>query len=149
MSLGTPVFRFSSYPPTRPSSELESIKWKIWKGETLEALKRLNWLYVNSTNKDYTDKIHDLFKYLSNNKEYLINYDKRKEANLPFTSSIIESTVENIINERHKKKQKAQWSREGAHNVLQLRTSRMSNDWEDEWKIVKDQFYVPRYNKAA
>jgi hypothetical protein len=130
-------------------SELESIKWKIWHGESEEALKRLNWLYVDTTTYGYTDKVHELFKYLSNNKEYLVNYSDRKSKKLPFTSSIIESTVESIINERHKKKHKAQWSREGAHNVLQIRTSIASNDWDSEWSVVQDRFYVPRYNKAA
>ena len=130
-------------------SELQNIKWKIWHGQREEALKRLNWLYGNTTRNDYTDKVHELFKYLSNNKEYLVNYAERKKQSIPYTSSIIESTVESIINERHKKKQKAQWSREGAHNVLQIRTSRANKDWDEEWNTVTDRFYVPRYNKIA
>lgn len=130
-------------------TELQSIKWKIWNGDSDSALKRLNWLYVDTATYNYTDKVHDLFKYLSNNKKYLVNYADRKKQSLSYTSSIIESTVENIINERHKKKQKAQWSREGAHNVLQLRTSRASKDWDNEWSTVKERFYAPRYNKVA
>ena len=130
-------------------SELQNIKWRIWHGDSNEALKRLNWLYVDTATYNYTDKIHELFKYLSNNREYLVNYSERNKQSLAYTSSIIESSVENIINERHKKKQKAQWTREGAHNVLQIRTSRASKNWAEEWHTVKDRFYAPRYNKVA
>ena len=122
-------------------SELESIKWKIWHGDHVEALNRLSTLYIATSTSEYTDKIHELFKYLSNNKEYLVNYVERKEKELPYTSSIIESAVESIINERHKKKHKAQWSRLGAHNVLQIRTSIASNLWNKEWVDAKNKLY--------
>lgn len=126
---------------------LERAKWKLWHGKSVEALKKLNWLYVDTATYDYTDKVHDLYKYLANNKGYLVNYADRKDNKLPYTSSIIESAVETIINDRHKKKQKAQWSREGAHNVLQIRTSRASKNWDYEWEVVKSRYYSPRYNK--
>ena len=43
---------------------------------------------------------------------------ERKEANLPYTSSIAETMVESQINTRFKRKQKMQWTRENAHNVF-------------------------------
>lgn len=89
----------------------------------------------------YTDKVHELLKYLTLNKKYLVNYASRKENQLPYTSSIIESSVEQIINERHKKKQKAQWTRQGAHNVLQIRTSNASNRWDAEWINAKNKIF--------
>lgn len=122
-------------------SELESIKWKIWHGDHIEALNRLSSLYVATSTLEYTDKIHELFKYLSNNREYLVHYAERKEKELPYTSSIVESAVESIINERHKKKHKAQWSRLGAHHVLQIRTSVASNLWNKEWEDTKNKLY--------
>lgn len=122
-------------------SELESIKWQIWHGNHIEALNRLSSLYIATSTREYTDKIHELFKYLSNNREYLVHYASRKEKNLPYTSSIIESAVESIINERHKKKHKAQWSRIGAHHVLQIRTSVASNLWNKEWINAKNKLY--------
>ena len=97
---------------------------------------------------DAHDKLHDLLKYLSNNTEYLAHYEARKEAKQPYTSSVIESTIESLVNTRHKKKHKAQWSREGAHNVLQIRSSVASKKWEDEWNTVKDLFYTPRTKVA-
>lgn len=123
------------------ASEIESIKWKIWHGNSSEALKRLSNLYTETLDTVYTDKVHELLKYLTLNKKYLVNYASRKENQLPYTSSIIESSVEQIINERHKKKQKAQWTRQGAHNVLQIRTSNASNRWDAEWINAKNKIF--------
>ena len=106
------------------SSEVESLKWKVWHGKSHEAIDRLGKLYLDLLNTDYADKLHDLLKYLSNNVNYLISYQSRKDNKLPYTSSIVESTIETLINTRHKKKHKAQWSRKGAHNPLQIRASR-------------------------
>lgn len=130
------------------SGELESLKWKIWHGKGKEAIIRLSKLYFNLLNSEYSDKLHDLLKYLSNNTEYLAHYEARKEAKQPYTSSVIESTIESLVNTRHKKKHKAQWSREGAHNVLQIRSSVASKKWDDEWNTVKDLFYTPRTKVA-
>ena len=130
------------------SGELESLKWKIWHGKGEEAIDRLGKLYFSLLNSDYADKLHDLLKYLSNNTEYLAHYEARKVANLPYTSSIVESTIETLINTRHKKKHKAQWSREGAHNVLQIRSSVASKKWKEEWNTTKELFYTPRTKLA-
>jgi hypothetical protein len=67
---------------------------------------------------------------------------------LPYTSSVIESTIETLVNTRHKKKHKAQWSREGAHNILQIRSSRASNKWDQEWSQAKQKFYIPKTKVA-
>ncbi|MCP4474147.1 MAG: hypothetical protein GY821_06180 [Gammaproteobacteria bacterium] len=41
-----------------------------------------------------------------------------------------------------KDNKKMQWSREGANSILQIRTSRFSNTWEQDWKQVKNEIYV-------
>jgi len=62
-----------------------------------------------------------------------VNYDQRKQAGKVFTSQVAECHIDSIINARHKRKQKMQWTREGAHNVLQIRAMIASNEWEDNW----------------
>jgi hypothetical protein len=123
------------------ASEMESIQWKIWHGESSEAIKRLSALYLTLIETDSADKLHELLKYLSNNKNYLVDYELRCKNNKPYTSSVIESTIETLVNTRHKKKHKAQWSREGAHNVLQIRTSLANKRWDVEWNDVKREYY--------
>ena len=85
--------------------------------------------------------MHDLLKYIVNNKAYLVNYELRRSSGQAYTSSAIESGVESVINIRFKKKHKAQWNRESAHKVLQLRTSLASNQWAQDWKLVKQHIY--------
>lgn len=130
------------------SIDVESIKWNVWHGKSKDAIDALGKLYTKLLTNDCADKINDLLKYLSNNVDHLINYQLRKANNLPYTSSVIESTIETLVNTRHKKKHKAQWSREGAHNILQIRASRASNKWSNEWIQVKEKFYTPKVKAA-
>lgn len=63
-----------------------------------------------------------------------VNYDERAKANKTYTSQIAESHIDSIINARHKKTGKMQWTREGAHNVLQIRAMIVSNEWDAKWQ---------------
>ena len=47
------------------------------------------------------------------------------------------STVNTLINERQKGKQKMLWTREGAYNVLQIRAAQRSESWNKDSKSVK------------
>lgn len=44
-----------------------------------------------------------------------------------------ESHIDSMINTRHKRKQKRQWTRQGAHNVLQIKAMMASNEWKENW----------------
>ena len=73
---------------------------------------------------------------LKQNSHYLCHYAERKQKGLLFSSHVAESTVEHLINERHKRKQKMQWTRESAHHVLQIRSAIASNDWCYNWEAA-------------
>lgn len=76
-----------------------------------------------------------------NNKSGIINYAERQRAGLVFTSNLAECTVNTLINERHKGKQKMLWSRKGAHNILQIRSSVFSKTWDEDWNKVEGKLY--------
>lgn len=133
--------KFIRQSSSKYAEEFESVKWKLWHGKSDEAINKLSQLYTTLITTEYADKTHDLLKYIANNKEYLINYAQRHKDRLVFTSSAIESGVEHVINIRFKKKHKAQWNRESAHKLAQIRTSIASNDWNIEWNIVKEKLY--------
>jgi hypothetical protein len=57
---------------------------------------------------------------------------ERKQANKPYTSQVAESHVDALINARHKRTKKMQWTREGAHHVLQIRALMASDEWESK-----------------
>jgi len=123
------------------SERLESVKWKIWHGKADEAVGRLSELYSDLITTEFADKAHTLLKYIANNKDYLVHYELRRSKGEVYTSSAIESGIESVINARFKKKHKAQWNRESAHKVLQLRTALLSNQWDQDWQLVKEEIY--------
>lgn len=112
---------------------LENAKWSLWHGRAEEALKKIAILRDNISEEKKRSKLQGLQDYLKNNLDYLVNYDEREKAGKVFTSQVAESHIDSIINTRTKRKQKMQWTREGAHNVLQIRASMASNEWEEKW----------------
>lgn len=116
--------------------ELTVIKEHVWSGELEIALKKLEELKLVLENDKLRSKIKRLHGYLARNKKRVVNYKERAQNKLIYTSHVAESTVEHLINDRFKRKQKMQWSREGAHNILQIRASIASNDWAYEWEDI-------------
>jgi hypothetical protein len=113
--------------------ELSSSKYKVWHDKSCDAIAKLQSLAKIMESKGYTEpkveKVAAIVTYLSNNRDKLVNYMIRKTNKLPYTSNVAEATVESQINIRFKRKQKMQWHRENAHNVLQLRTTIASKEW--------------------
>lgn len=64
------------------------------------------------------EKIQLLITYIENNARFIVNYQKRQEDGLIFTSQMAEYTVEILIHQRCKGKQHMRWSREGLHALL-------------------------------
>ena len=116
------------------SNELSKIKSLFWHGNVMEGIKNLEQLKGQVSIKEEKSKINGLLIYLKSNKEYIIDYDKQAMEHKPYTSQVAESTVEHLINDRHKRNQKMQWTREGAHNILQIRASMASNEWDYIWQ---------------
>ena len=112
---------------------LKSSKYKVWHGKADEGISKLKELQEMLISKQVTasklEKVTFIINYLTNNLDKLVNYMERKTSNLPYTSNVPEATVESQINMRFKRKQKMQWTRDNAHNVLQIRTSVYSDEW--------------------
>ena len=121
--------------------KLEKIKWHLWHGDHNSGLKKLNNLIDSSTIDKVTTLLQELHEYIERNTEYLVNYRERKLSGLPFTSTMAECSVNCLINTRQKGKQKMQWSRDGSHDVLQIRTSLFSKTWKDDWNDAKKVIY--------
>lgn len=113
---------------------LEKVKWTLWHGKPKEALSKLELLITNMTDSKKLKKLKKLYEYLENNQTYLMHYADRDEKGLTYTSQVAESHIDTIINDRFKRTKKMQWTREGAHNVLQIRGLIESNEWSDRWQ---------------
>ena len=82
-------------------------------------------------------RIKKFSKYISKNRDKIVNYKEREKSGLVFTSQLAESTVESLINSRCKGQQHMRWSREGLSPLLQLRAAINSkDDWESKWKMA-------------
>ena len=115
-------------------AKVESIKWNLWHGKHDKALEKLSEALKYFSDKNVTSKLKHIQTYLISNIDKLVHYEQRQKKSLVFTSSVAESTVEHIINDRYKKNHKMQWTRESAHNILQIRTSVASKEWNNVWE---------------
>ena len=127
--------------PAEHANLYAKVKWHLWHGKSDTALLRLEQLKVLIDDESILNKLNKLATYISNNKIGIVNYRARKKAGLNYTSNLAESTVNTLINDRQKGKKKMLWSRDGAHNVLQIRASVLSNAWNDDWKKVENIIY--------
>lgn len=127
--------------PRELHEKYDKVKWHLWRGNVDKALKRLEQLKSLINDVHVITKLNKLAIYIENNKKGIINYEVRKKRGLVFTSNLAESTVNTLINERQKGRKKMLWSREGAHNILQIRTSTFSNTWDNDWEKIESEIY--------
>ncbi len=120
---------------------LEKVKWFLWHGKAKNALERLAELQSGLQDQKLSSALQELYEYINRNQRYTINYQQRKVAKLPFTSTVAESSVNELINTRQKNNKKMQWTREGAHDILQIRASRFSKTWKHDWEEAQNEIY--------
>jgi len=116
------------------SNKLIEIKSLFWHGKVIDGIEMLKQLKESVVSKEEKSKVNGLLIYLKSNTKNIANYNKQAMENKPYTSQVAESTVEHLINDRYKKSQKMQWTRENAHNILQIRASMASNEWDYIWQ---------------
>ena len=112
------------------ATSLESAQWKLWHGHADEALTKLALLRANVSEETHRSKLTGLYEYLHRHQAYLVKYDARAQSKKTYTSQVAELHVEALINARHKRTKKMQWTREGAHHVVQIRAMMASEEWE-------------------
>jgi hypothetical protein len=112
------------------NEQLSGAKWYLWHGLPDKAIERLQLIRDSfQDNPKKKEKVQRLLMYIENNANFIVNYQKRKDNGLIFTSQMAECTVENLINKRCKGQQHMRWSRGGLHALLQVRAAVNSNDW--------------------
>ena len=65
---------------------------------------------------------HEFAGYIASNAGSLINYGERYRAGERISSFLAESTVNTVISKRFATRQQMQWTKRGAHLLLQTRT---------------------------
>ena len=111
-------------------AELERIKWLLWHGNQYRAgeaieffLDDVDGLEVGYPNlSKFARAAHEFAVYIASNAGSLINYGERFRAGERISSCLAESTVNAVISKRFAKRQQMQWTKRGAHLLLQTRT---------------------------
>ena len=67
--------------------------------------------------------------YITANESYIVNYGDRYRNGETISTAFVESTVNEVISKRFVKKQQMRWTKEGAHNLLQVRTQVLNDDF--------------------
>jgi len=110
--------------------ELERTKWLLWHGNGHRARQHADDLRddVKALELDYPHlgkfarSAQEFAVYIRSNSGSLINYGERFRAGERISSAMAESTVNAVVSKRFAKRQQMQWTRRGAHLLLQTRT---------------------------
>ena len=111
-------------------ASLDRIKWLLWHGNQIRAKEAINFFEddVGELEVDYPNlskfvrTAHEFAVYIASNTASLINYGERYRAGERISSCLAESTVNAVISKRFAKRQQMQWTKRGAHLLLQTRT---------------------------
>ena len=111
-------------------AHLEKTKWQLWHGDVREALLRSRWLVDDLEAlesaypglKRFARLAGEFHTYIDNNAGTIPNYGERWRYGERISTGFVESTVNLVIGKRFAKKRQMQWSRRGAHLLLQTRT---------------------------
>ena len=124
---------------TALQDRLERIQWRLWHGDADEALTRAEQLAADVAALDsgypklkrLVKATADLATYIANNAVAIVNYSRRWDSGERISTAFVESTVNLVISRRFAKKQQMQWSKVGAHRLLQTRTKTLDGTLRD------------------
>jgi hypothetical protein len=141
---------------------LERIQWRLWHGDGDEALTRAQVLAadVAALNSAYpglkrlVKATAGLATYIANNAAAIVHYSERWHKGERISTAFVESTVNLVISRRFAKKQQMQWSKVGAHRLLQTRTRALDGTLRDlftRWypNMAVNDNQVPALARAA
>ena len=158
LQTATPFKRWQYNATRTVFEEIDRINWRFWHGQVEAGCERLLLLAISfgsqantKTKQKLTSRLFDLLYYAQDNADYLVNYARRYRDGLPISSSMAESTVNQIISHRFVKKQQMRWSPKAAHQLLQVRTAVLNNELAEHFKRWHPGFASndPVYMRAA
>ena len=96
------------------------------------------------------DKLKVLINYLTEFSTYvrqnscsIVDYSERHRYGERVSTGFVESTVNQVIAKRFVKHQQMQWSKKGAHLLLQARTKVLNEEWDDCFRVRFPGFRPP------
>lgn len=122
--------------------KLASAKWRIWHGKAEQGLERLDDCYClcddpelrYQKRRKLARHLIEMMTYIGNNSHLIPNYGEKYRYGETITTAFVESTVNEVVAKRMVKKQQMQWSRQGAHYLLQTRTVVLNGELRDHFE---------------
>ena len=116
--------------------QIERLKWSLWHGQVDKALGKIDDLASSITpfNETYArfprlvKALSELRMYIGNNRSLIPNYGQRYHQGEAIATGFVESTVNEVVSKRFCKKQQMQWSKPGAHLLLQTRVKTLDGE---------------------
>jgi len=116
--------------------KIARLKWSLWHGQVDKALGKIDDLVssiapFNGTYgrfKALVKALSELRTYIVNNRHLIPNYGQRYHQGEAIATGFVESTVNEVVSKRFCKKQQMQWSKPGAHLLLQTRVKTLDGE---------------------
>jgi hypothetical protein len=117
-------------------NQIERLKWSLWHGQVDKALGKIDDLEISIApfHETYTrfprlvKALSELRTYIVNNRHLIPNDGERYHNGETIATGFVESTVNEVMSKRFCKKQQMQWSKEGAHLLLQTRVRTLNGE---------------------
>jgi hypothetical protein len=115
---------------------LERVKWLLWHGKVDKAVDRLQNLnqHIDHFADSYPrfpqlkSAVQKFRTYVEHNHRFLPNYGRRYRRGEVISTAFVESSVNSVISKRFVKRQSMQWTKRGAHLLLQMRVKTLNNE---------------------
>jgi hypothetical protein len=116
--------------------QIERLKWSLWHGQVDKALGKIAALEtsIEPFHETYARFTH-LVKALSelrtsivHNRHVIANDGERSHHGEAIATGFVEATVNEVVSKRFGKKQQMQWSKPGAHVLLQTRVKTLDGE---------------------
>jgi hypothetical protein len=116
--------------------QIDRLQWSLWHGQVDKALGKIDELEsaIESFKATYArhaglaKALSELRTYIVNNRHLIPNDGERYRNGEPIATGFVESTVNEVVSKRFCKKQQMQWSKEGAHLLLQTRVRTLNGE---------------------
>ena len=153
MAKGLSIKSRADERPNRPKmeEELQLLKWNVWHGNVSRALERIENLELDLETCEESENhtklwraLRDFKSYIEANRAFIPNFGERYRNHERISTAFVESTVNQVISKRMVKQQQMQWSKKGAHLLVQMRTKVLNN--ELEWLFRR---WYPSFRRTA
>jgi hypothetical protein len=117
--------------------ELERLKWFLWHGNVYRALQVVESVEMDldvaaatgdGTARKLFKAVEEFHTYIDRNRAFIPNYGERYRYGERISTGFVESTVNQVISRRFCKKQQMQWTKRGAHLLLQTRVKTLNQE---------------------